>query len=65
MENIFDSIIIGILFGIILYYASIYKKPIYIGPNSNIIKKMIFTLNDKYYILKPIVYDCNNRYKHI
>jgi hypothetical protein len=65
MKKIFDSITLGILLGIIIYYSLIYEKPIYIGPNSNVIKKMVFKLDNKYYILKPVIYDCNDKYKHI
>lgn len=56
--NIILTIATGFLFAIILYF-SLFKLYKYKGPNSNIIKKEIYRLNDKCYKFVPAVYMCS------
>jgi len=50
------SIIIGIILGVIIFF--ICRPKHYRGPNSADIKNKIFTLNNKCFMLKPLVHVC-------
>lgn len=52
--NIVFSLILGCVFGYILYWI-ILNKPIVKGPNSRDIVNKTYKYNGKYYIFEPIV----------
>ena len=52
------NIIIGFLFGIIIFYLINTKFIPYHGPNSNIIRKKIHLYNNKYYMYEPVICPC-------
>jgi hypothetical protein len=55
--DIIISILIGFIFGIILYRFYV-AAPIVRGPNSRDIVDKIFQVDNKYYELEPVVCGC-------
>jgi hypothetical protein len=56
LSNELMSIIFGCLFGFIIILMI--NKPVYHGPNSNVIRKQIFKQNGKCYKFNPVVHIC-------
>ena len=63
LYKIFFNICWGIIFGLVIGYY-LFKKKIYKGPNSNIIKKKIYRKSNKCYKLIPLTFICPNNEKH-
>lgn len=57
LSNIIISILSGIIFGILIYIFFL-KKTVLRGPDSNIIKKKIYSEGNKCYYLKPKIHKC-------
>lgn len=56
-SDILSSIVLGIIFSILIYFLFGFNIK-YHGPNSNIIRKKIYKVDDKCYMLEPIVHIC-------
>lgn len=57
IDQLLNSVM-GLILGIFLAYFINTTRQLYKGPNSNIIKKQIYTRNDKCYKLEPVVHIC-------
>lgn len=57
MSNILINIIIGIIFGIFIFFITV-RSVIYRGPNSNIFRKEIIKNKNKCYMFVPKIYLC-------
>jgi len=51
------SIILGFFAGIFIYIFII-NRPIIKGPNSKDVIKMVYTINDRQYMLEPMICPC-------
>jgi hypothetical protein len=54
MYNILVSVLTGMMISCLIFYLFFYNV-IYRGPNSNQIRKNIYYIDDKYYMLQPVV----------
>lgn len=53
------ALLIGIILGALLYFLFLNKIK-YRGPDSNIIRKKIYKVDNKCYKFKPTIYMCPN-----
>jgi hypothetical protein len=59
MEEAILSLLLGFVVGYVLFLLT-YKKIIFRGPNSNIIRRQIYKKNGQCYKLTPFVVKCDN-----